>query len=352
MHDIDARINELSGQTNYMEKLQQFTGNIYTVDREMYKSALKRITAAEFNIGLLLTRLDTEQHTDAVQTTLFEHTRLSRELDLKNTVFVIVEKTTKKGTRPPKEVIAPGRQPVDLLKTDWFKHIKLIEKTVHKFIRTMCDSCTNEEHPKLTYDVVESFFAENPNQLELRTVFGLRVNTESVFKAIMQLHQMSSLIVEKLLVPMYDIKRTIQSHWSQISQIFKVPLVRDNPEQFTEDYITEILQNFIIAKYRTEVTGNKKHYVKLFMSTVGDETMSNMDGARFMEIMDSIDLDKLDKKEKVYKFAVAAKSTLKTLSEHENMKVDEMIESLNKLFDDEQLSEADREAMAAEDVIV
>ena len=51
-----------------------------------------------------------------------------------------------------------------------------------------------------------------------------------------------------------------------------------------------------------------------------------MDGARFLEIMDSIDLDKLDKEDQVYKFASAAKTTMQKIAHNEAITPDLLAE--------------------------
>ena len=102
--------------------------------------------------------------------------------------------------------------------------------------------------------------------------------------------------------------------------------------------IVNILHQFIIAKYRSTVTGNNKHYVKLFLDTVGSESISNMDGARFMEIMDAIDLDRLNKRDKVYKFALGAKSAMQRIANNENV-TPEILKEFDTMFNDDEETE-------------
>ena len=133
---------------------------------------------------------------------------------------------------------------------------------------------------------------------------------------------------------MYDVKKTIKNHWGKIEKIFKTKAFQSTGIASPED-IVDMLSHFIVAKYRATVTGNNKHYVKLFLSTIGDENVSSIDGARFMEIMDSIDLDKLNKDDKVYKFAIGAKTTMQKIVKNQNVNAEEIIKDLDAMFKDE-----------------
>ena len=359
MDDLDAQINRLSGQTNYMEKLQQLTGNIYTIDRDMYKTAIKKISAAAFNIGFLLTKLKNLQSNETVLKLLGKYTKLEAEMDLKNSVFVMVQKKSSKKVHPPKEKIAHDRTPPDLIKSEWFTCIKSIERAIYKFICSFTTSSPRTaKYVYPEYSVLEKHFTEEPTQLELKTVFDIKVNSGEIYNTITKLHEMAYIIIDQLMTPMYNVRQTIESHWGQIAQIFTQKALQNHEIFGDKNMVIDVLHKFIIAKYRAEITGNKKHYVKLFMSTVDEGTMAEMDSARFIEIMDSIDLEKLNKKEKVYKFAMAAKSTMKALSENENINVEEVIEKLNNLFESddeaekEEITEADKEVMEQVDEII
>lgn len=143
-------------------------------------------------------------------------------------------------------------------------------------------------------------------------------------------------------MPMYDVRATINSHWSEIDRIFRTKAFQQTKMASPED-IVNILHQFIVAKYRSTITGNNKHYVKLFLDTVGNESVSNMDGARFMEIMDAIDLEKLDKKDKVYKFAMGAKTAMERIANNENITPD-ILREFDTMFNDGNEEEATNES--------
>jgi hypothetical protein len=139
-------------------------------------------------------------------------------------------------------------------------------------------------------------------------------------------------IINILLVPMYDVEQTIHSHWNQIDRIFKNKTFQQHAQGVSPTDVIRILHQFIIAKYRADVTGNNKHYVKLFFGTIGDETMANMDGARFMEIMDSIDMSAFNKDDKVYQFATNAKVIMQKIANNETL-TPKMLEEITQMMD-------------------
>ena len=146
------------------------------------------------------------------------------------------------------------------------------------------------------------------------------------------------------MLPMYDVKSTINSHWNQIEKIFKSQAFQQAGLASADDIII-ILTQFIIAKYRATITGNNKHYIRLFFDTVGNDSLADMDGARFLEIMEAIDLDQLDKSDNVYKFASSAKIAMKKIANNEAItpdilkEFDEIFNSPSKTETEEQTEE-------------
>ena len=138
---------------------------------------------------------------------------------------------------------------------------------------------------------------------------------------------------------MYDVEATIQSHWNQIDKIFRNKTFQQHAQGIMPADIIRILHQFIIAKYRADVTGNNKQYVKLFLGTVGDDTIGNMDGARFMEIMDSIDMSAFSKDDKVYQFATNAKTIMQKIANNETL-TPKMLEEITQMMDIGEVTEA------------
>ena len=332
MHDIDAQIAKISGQENYMDSLQKITGNIMTVDREMYHEKHTKISACDFNIKILLKRIYDEEPNKTILEVKTLYDTESAKLNIKDGTFMMYQRKSKKKSKPPCEIVAPGHSPSDLIKTDWFKHVKHIEKEINKFMISSFPEKFEDKDKNFEY--IDAEYKQHPELMDIRTIYDCKICSPNIFKSFMQLHKCCKIIINILLLPMYDVKKCIRNHWSKIEQIFKTKAFQQTGIASPDD-VVEMLYQFIVAKYRATVTGNNKHYVKLFLNTVGNENVSNIDGARFMEIMDSIDLDKLNKDEKVYKFALGAKTAMQKIVKNENANAEEIIRELDSMFKDD-----------------
>lgn len=134
MHDIDSQISKISGQQNYMEQLSRITGNIEFIDMKMYHEKHTKIVNCDSNINILLRKLALTRPEIETLKNNFEHE--STQLNIKDKTFTIIQKKSTKSRKekPPREVVAQGYKPADLIKTQWFKLIKHIEKDIHKFL--------------------------------------------------------------------------------------------------------------------------------------------------------------------------------------------------------------------------
>ena len=342
MHDIDAQISKISGQENYMEQLSKITGNIEQIDMEMYHEKHTKMVNCDTNIKILLNKIKSE--TDSIDNYRNTYEKESSALNIKEKTFGFKEKKKSKKSadepeKPPQEIVMNGYRPMDLVKTEWFKCVKHMEKDINKFLIEIFP--VNEES-KDTYDKdvstktfpeLEAEYKKHPELRDIKTALDCKVDSPVIFTSLLLLKRYCKIIINILLMPMYDVKKTINSHWTQIDKIFKTKAFQQTQIASPTD-IVNILHQFIIAKYRATITGNNKHYVKLFLNTVGSENISNMDGARFMEIMDAIDLDKLDKKDKVYKFALGAKTAMEKIAANENITPD-ILKEFDTMFDDD-----------------
>lgn len=331
MHDIDAQIKKISGQDNYMESLQKITGDIMTIDSAFYHDKHNKMSACDFNIKLLLKRITDEQNNNTINAIKASYDVESANINIKEGTFIIETKKTKKGIKQ-REVIAPGHKPCELINTQWFKQVKHIEKEIHKYLTK---TFPNNEEPN--FDKIQEEYTKHPELVDLMTLYDCKINTPTIFKSFIQLQYNCNYIINVLLTPMYDIKATIMKHWSKIEHVFKSKVFQQGGVNVD---IVEMLSQFIIAKYRAQVTGNNKHYVKLFLSTIGNENISNLNGARFMEIMDSIDLDKLNKDENVYKFACGAKTTISKIINND-MNIEDLLHEFDTMFTKEETNDDD-----------
>lgn len=344
MHDIEAQISRISGQQNYMDQLQRITGNIEHIDMKMYHEKHTKIVNCDSNIKKILRKICEEDNT--IESLKNNYEKESDALNIKDKTFSMYQKKSKKSNpKPPREIVTQGYKPQDLVKTEWFKLVKHIEKDINKFLIEVFPQNENnkESYDKLietkTFADLEKEYKEHPELQDIKTALDCKVSSNTIFTSMILLKRFCKIIINILLVPMYDVKGTINSHWSEINKIFKTKAFQQTRIASPED-IVNILHQFIIAKYRTTITGNNKHYVKLFLDTVGNENVSNMDGARFMEIMDAIDLDKLDKKDKVYKFALGAKSAMQRIANNENI-TPEILKEFDTMFNDDDKNNED-----------
>jgi hypothetical protein len=128
------------------------------------------------------------------------------------------------------------------------------------------------------------------------------------------------------------VHKTITNHWDILKKAF-----RDDTFQKQKflgpDEIILMLEQFVIAKYRATITNNTGHYVKLFFNLIGNDNIGAMDGSRYLEMMDSIDLEQINKEDKIYSFAKSAKSVLEQVVKKEKLNVDEVIAQFHNLFD-------------------
>lgn len=365
MHDIDAQISKISGQANYMEHLQKITGNIMNVDMNMYHEKHSKMVSCDSNIKKVLAKILKED--EKIKPLHDHYVELSNTLDLANKTFYMhVKKSSKsKKVHPPREKISPGYQPSDLIKTPWFHEIKHMEKEVQKFLVEMFPQPTppplqeGQEPPpspppvdleKKTYDDVAAEFALHPELIDIKTIYDVKITSKPIFELFKLLKRFTKIIINILMLPMYDVKATIQSHWNQIEKIFKSKAFQEANHIASPDDIVVILTQFIIAKYRATVTGNNKHYVRLFFDTVGNDSFADMDGARFLEIMDAIDLDKLDKTDNVYKFAVSAKTAMRKIANNEAITPD-LFKEFDDIFNPKEEQKPDAATMAAQEKV-
>lgn len=332
MHDIDSQIAKISGQQDYMKQLEKITGNIFFIDMAMYHEKHTIISNNDEKIRQSLT--DISNSNEAINSHLKKYVTLSSALDIKNKTFIMKVKKSKKSKkkRPPREVINNGYLPQELIKTEWFKCVKHLERDINKFF-TEVFPLKEEEGSVPSFALLEQIYKEHPELSDIKLALDCQITNESMFNNISTIKQSCKEIIDILLVPMYDVKQTIVSHSDKLDTIFKTKAFQ-NTQIASMDDIIEILYQFIVAKYRATVTGNDKHYVKLFLDTLGNDEVSNMDGARFIEIMDAIDLDKLDKRDRVYQFAVNAKKAINHIANNDNISP-EIIAEFEAMFGDD-----------------
>ena len=96
---------------------------------------------------------------------------------------------------------------------------------------------------------------------------------------------------------MYDYQKYIVNHW--LPQIDAVVSARANKNPELKGLKTEDTQKYVglfaKAKYRLGLTENTNDFTKVFLDVIGESEIANLDAARFMDILDTIDVSSIDK---------------------------------------------------------
>jgi hypothetical protein len=357
--DIDSHISKISGQADYMKQLESITGNIMSIDYEFYKRRIETVDKCDGNIKILFRRI-VENITAENHSANITAERSSTEVINESTViinsipeqfsniyksFIIesekisVKKTFITRTKPgkkPREIVNDNHRPTDYVSSEWFSDIKKIELEIDKFKRDMIgkidEDISFELQQHKSYQKILHEQAQNPLLLKLKTIFGVQISSEEISNNFLFMYKCAKKIMDIFLLPAYDVKNTIKNHWSELKKVFKEDTF--NKQHFLgPDDIILMLEQFVVAKYRATITNNNSHYVKLFFNLMGNENIGALDGPRFLEMMDNIDLEQLSKGDKIYTFASSAKETLKQIINKEKVNVDEIVKQFNQLFE-------------------
>lgn len=322
MHDIDAQINKISGQANYMEQLSKVTGNIFTVDRVKYHEVIDKCSRCDFNLDVISKRMLSNKTINADGKQLFKaFLDEKQKYDIANKTFEIVGKKAK-------EQINYQHSPVKVVASEWFKAVRDIERSTRRFLKQFF-----EKPDEATWEGFNEKLEQVPELHEVTIFCGINVDSNLMFMNVFNAYRCAKIIINSFIDPMYDVEGTIRKNYHLIERIFKT-----SPREVTQHItspndIINILTKFIIAKYRATVTSNNKHYIKLFMNLVDDSSSANIDGAKFMDIMDSINLDQLNKQDNVYKFALGAKTAINNIFTNDKLDADEIIASIQSIFE-------------------
>lgn len=339
MHDIDAHIKRISGQQNYMEQVAVITGNIEHVDMEMWEFKHRQICASENNIKKLLQSIVEEGTQLKIVTDEFEI--LSNNMNLKNRLYKNKKDVLK---------IANGYRPINLAKSEWFKCIRNIEKNINDYISDVIGNNTKtdseiranviskeaeniERAANVNTIAIKAIYAKSPEIRGLKFILGVNVK-DSNCKAFMLIHQYARLIINTLLYPMYNVRARIDKSEKQLMQVIKHDIAKK--QNMSMEMVKKALESFVVAKFRTSITDSAEHYLKLFFSIVGDEDTSNMDGARFLEMMDSLNVESLGNEHKAYMFATRAKEMIKKVSTGEKLDTKEILNGFKDLFSEKE----------------
>ncbi len=321
--DADSLISSISGSDNYLESLQKITGDIMDINFEEYdrRSLENEEFDAEIRSSLMVAKNTVgEKESEELNDIVKKYFTESIQFGFEKNKYEFIERKSKKSKVPkkPKKQITNSHRPENFVKSEFWKIIKQVEKKANNVIEALNISI---DDPK--YDTAREVYLTNIGLEEVKNFYGKKIMNDDDTKMIATIKRSCAGIINNYMVPMYDIHKTIQNNWGKIDVMFKSHAFDDVTNSLTQQNIEDILYLFIVAKYRCTITGNNKYYVKLFMDIVnkkdGDKhseeetNIASMDGARFLELLDTIDFDKLDKKQKVYTFANKSKDIITKL---------------------------------------
>ena len=335
MHDIDAQINKISGQRDYMEQLSKITGDIYTVDRQVYKKALEKCYPMDNNLVILSKRFLTNKSLNKQGEAIFSEFLANKaEFDIKTKTFAVTVKVNKKtGERKERENITPYHLPKDVVKSKWFLSVRELLKHSRSYLKLMFGKTYTTM--ELNEHSLTDLIARVPEMANLSEFLGITFEDEKTFTNILNTYKCAKRIVDEFMNPMYDVRATIERNEGMITKVFNKTIKKMGDigkEVSSVDDIINILELFIIAKYRASLTGNNKHFMKMFMTLIDDDSAVGLDGSKFLDIIESLNLEQLNKNEGVYKFAVSAKTAINSIVKNKELDAEDVIAEIEKIM--------------------
>jgi hypothetical protein len=320
-----------------MKQIESITGNFLSVDIEFYKTQIANIMKCDTNIKILFKRISENMFRDKIAipkafATIYKKYILDSDSIGLSKTFEVKQKKGKK----PHDIISDNHRPGDYINSEWFENVKNIELEINKFKKDMLDGIDETGDNDLVfhkmYQKISKQQMEDPLLRKLKLIYETEISSEEISNSFMFMHKCAKKIIDVLMVPMYDVHKTITNHWDELKKAFREDTFQKQKFLGPGEIIL-ILEQFVIAKYRATITNNNGHYVKLFFELIGNENIGAMDGPRFLEMMDNINLEQLHKEDKIYTFANSTKSILQQVVNKEKVNMEEVISQFHNLFD-------------------
>ena len=160
---------------------------------------------------------------------------------------------------------------------------------------------------------IETGFNTDANRRDIVTWLDYKFMNKDDLQRLVDIRQSAYGIIEQLLQPMYDYKATIVKNWHLIDNVFRAN------SDMAPHLVQDVLGKFTVAKYRCEIFDTTKYYMRLFNDVLNSPEVldgnGDLDGSKFMEVIDSIDLNKFDKSANTYKFITAATPIMRKLAD-------------------------------------
>lgn len=325
LRDFDSKINKLTDSVNYMDQLQQITGNLFSIDKEYFEDMLKKVDVMEKLIVPSLTQYFEDPETEIIK----RYQKISSEFNVVESSIMLVEKKRgRKSKKPSKtvEIINHDCIGEKLLKTDWFCILKELEQKSNDLLEAFDSS---------DYSKVKAVYDSDKTLLIIKTFYGVPITSSQKLSALKNINKITNQIIDLYTHPLYDVNKKIHNNWTKLGNIFK-----DIGET---DEIIKMLEQFMICKYRCEITGNNKYYMKLFQSIFqGENAVAQIDGSKFLRIVDSVDMSQLSDNANLSKFADSIKTIIKSMSTGEKT-LEESLECIKGIFGDDDIKEISEE---------
>lgn len=320
MHDTDTIISNITGSKDYVKELEKVTGNMETIDKTWFRDVNNANELNDREIRKILNKISAKCENFTLAKDFF---KVSIAINYPNAILY-----QKKKNGKFRVFIDDQFKPRKFIKTEYFKLLKKIEKTANNLL---------EAYGK-TEDKLQQVLKTQPELPDVKNFFGFKLMSQQDINQMILVKNNAANIIDRYMKPLYDMKRTMEKNWHLLDPLFKktneITVANYN---ITQQEVKDMLYLFMIAKYRCTITDNNKYYLKLFMSIVNTKsgeindddvnqtTLGKMDAARFLELLDTIDLDSISKKNSVYKFATQSKAIIKRIV---NKKDDESMEDI------------------------
>ena len=312
---IDRVITRLSGSSDYMGDMSRVTGNIETVDREYYTNQLKKIISIQNVIEKELKQHQSSELNEFVRLFHNEYELIDLENPYKKRVNKDTGKTRYKLRLTPKNIY----------ESKWFEYLKQIESNAAVI-------CSQFEIESITIgEKQQEIINKNPDTVKAFKFYGLTIDNPEVYKTVWISKSYCNKVIEIILSPMYDAKKYIVNHWlPQIDEILSSKI--EDKKNATREDIQGFVYTFVVAKYRLSLTSNSEEFTKILLQSMSESNIADMDAGRFCNIIDGINLDALDKKENIYKFAEATKEEMQKILSGEKVNPTEILKDIERIL--------------------
>lgn len=292
-----------------MENLSEITGVPTLINLDVYKKAQETFMKGTTNILILLSRM--AEHGGQIKPFLATLNSHFKAVDLEHAI-------QPRPKNPKMLDVADNYLPRVLITTDWFKDIRKVESEIYRTFKTIfgaekhalkTDAARHKQIEERTWDDYGKLMEKQPLLVGTAKFLGIDIGmSEEVFNYVKNIHKYASQIVNVMMRPMYNVREKIAKEWDKRLQKFFKPIMAKNKD-INRDLVIDLLTQFVNAKYRNEITGNPKFFAQM-LSDGSEGFLAGINGARFLEVMDSINTDELAPGSKAKNFTDMAKSMM------------------------------------------